>query len=155
MGQAPKFTGALAASSGFWHWHTLARAHYHTTCHFGPHNPSFSAEAGDAAGNARPLGGRPMGLVARPAASSQIVLLERCCCRRTARWHSLSLSLSLSVSHSLPYWCPRAVPAGGRDHLGSVTHSKHHPTRTVRLAKRTSTAGLVALWLLVYLCSDE
>ena len=62
VGQAPKFTGALAAGSGFWHWlwlwlwlwlwHWHWHWHWHhigtgtlphTTCHFALYNPSFSS----------------------------------------------------------------------------------------------------------------
>ena len=90
----------------------MARAHYHTTCHFGPQQPltlfpprSGSAEASDAAGNARPSGGRPMGwrCVQQPAAR----LVSRSAAAVVAPLVGTPfLSLIHSLSLCLSCWCP-------------------------------------------------
>jgi hypothetical protein len=139
-----------------WHWTgngtgtTLARAHYHTTCHFGPQQPlilfpphSGSAEASDAAGNARPSGGRPMGwrCVQQPAA-------------RLVSWSAVAVVAPLvgtPFSHSsTPSPSPSPAGALAQCPLGEASSPgvggplKRHPTRAVRLAKEARSCRALA-----------
>lgn len=163
--QAPKFTGVLAAVSGTgtglalvldWHWTgtgtgtTLARAHYHTTCHFGPQQPlilfpphSGSAEASDAAGNARPSGGRPMGW--RCVRQSAARLVSWSAVAVVAPLVSTPFSRSSTPSPSpSPAGALAQCPLGEASSPGVGGPLKRHPTRAVRLAKEARSCRALA-----------